>query len=85
MRMAKKLDFSVSDTKEIDPDLIRGELEKYEIENQTNSFSVYAKRFIEANSARYDYIVSEACGYIRKAAEGYGKTDMYVSFSGGKE
>lgn len=81
----KRIDFSVSDTKEIEPNYIREKLAEYQEENRVNSFDVYAKRFVEANSARYDYITSEACGYIRKAAEGYGKTDMFVSFSGGKD
>ena len=81
----KKIDFSVSDTKEIEPSYIREKLAEYQEENRVNSFDVYTKRFVEANSARYDYITSEACGYIRKAAEGYGKTDMFVSFSGGKD
>lgn len=81
----KRIDFSVSDTKEIEPNCIREKLAEYQEENRVNSFDVYAKRFVEANSARYDYITSEACGYIRKAAEGYGKTDMFVSFSGGKD
>lgn len=81
----KRIDFSVSDTKEIKPNYIREKLAEYQEENRVNSFDVYAKRFVEANSARYDYITSEACGYIRKAAEGYGKTDMFVSFSGGKD
>ena len=80
----KQINFSVSDTKGIEPDCIREKLEEYQEENQVNSFAVYAKKFVEANSAHYNYITSEACGYIRKAAEGYEKTDMFVLFSGGK-
>ena len=80
----KRINFSVSDTKGIEPDCIREKLEEYQEENQVNSFAVYAKKFVEANSAHYNYITSEACGYIRKAAEGYEKTDMFVLFSGGK-
>lgn len=80
----KRINFSVSDTKGIEPDCIHEKLEEYQEENQVNSFVVYAKKFVEANSAHYNYITSEACGYIRKAAEGYEKTDMFVLFSGGK-
>lgn len=81
----KKLPFTVSDTKKMDPYLIREKLLQYKEENQDNSFNLYIDRFVRANKFRYDFIVSEATQYIRSVSNGYGKTDMYVSFSGGKD
>ena len=80
-----KLPFTVSDAKAFTPDYLRTMLTRYEEENKKNSFDLYLTRFLQANRSRYDFLVSEATQYIREAASGYGATDMYVSFSGGKD
>lgn len=43
------------------------------------------ERFILCNKERYNRIVEEAKGYIRSMTENFDITDMFVSFSGGKD
>ncbi len=43
------------------------------------------ERFILCNKERYNRIVEEAKGYIRSVTENFNITDMFVSFSGGKD
>lgn len=66
---------------------LREGLNEYREENQDTYkyFNKYKDRFISANQQRYGYILNEATAFIRKVSEGYEETDMYVSFSGGKD
>lgn len=45
----------------------------------------YIKSFLQINEKRLNEITAEACDYIKKAAEGWDYSDMFVSFSGGKD
>ena len=83
----KKLPFKKSLLKDADIPRIRKKLEEYREQNQVTYgfFNKYAEAFVVANRKRYGYIVNEATAFIRSAAEGYDATDMYVSFSGGKD
>lgn len=45
----------------------------------------HMKRFIKANSLRYNSIVTEAHEYIKKQSKNYSLDSMFVSFSGGKD
>ena len=81
----KKIDFKSGQTRGMDADVIRGELERWHDENINNAFDDYINRFISCNKPRYDYITNEALDYIRMISSGYDLTEMYVSFSGGKD
>ncbi len=81
----KKIPFTPSQVRYTDVDAIRAQLAEYEEQNRYSAFESYIKKFIEVNRSRYDYIVSEATSYIRQMAESYEPTEMYVSFSGGKD
>lgn len=48
-------------------------------------FDANIKKFVTANQKRYDYISKEAMEYIRTKAENTALTEMFVSFSGGKD
>ena len=71
--------------KEIDPQHVIEQIVTYAPQNTYDAFNVYIKRFIEANSERYNYITTEATQYVRKMASGFDTTSMFVSFSGGKD
>lgn len=45
----------------------------------------YIKKYIKANSIRYNAIVTEAHEYIKKVSKKYNLDSMFVSFSGGKD
>ena len=45
----------------------------------------YMKAFIEINKNRLNIITSEAINYIKKESEGWTVSQMFVSFSGGKD
>ena len=83
----KRIPFRRGMINEVDAAGIRKGLEEYKEENQKTykSFNKYIDRFIAANQKRYGYILNEATTFIRSIAESYDTTDMYVSFSGGKD
>ena len=80
-----RIEFSVRDLKTLDADRIRSQYEQYKDQNTYAYFDKQIARFIEANATRQEMIVREATEYIRKVTEGYDTTDMFVSFSGGKD
>ena len=45
----------------------------------------YVKKFIEINQSRLNYITYEAIDYIRYIAKDKNESEMFVSFSGGKD
>lgn len=65
------------------------ELIKYSDENQKyveNFYNQeYIKSFIEINKIRLNVVTSEAHEYIKTEAKGWDITEMFVSFSGGKD
>lgn len=81
----EKLNFTVSQTKSVDASWIREELQKYSPQNTYTAFESTIEKFVLANKQRFDYIVSEATDYIRRKSENFEPTEMYVSFSGGKD
>ena len=81
----KPIKFSVSQTKGMDAVKIRKRYDKLCGENTYDSFEKYIGKFLIANRKRYDYISSEAMEYIRTAAKDADLTEMFVSFSGGKD
>ena len=64
-------------------------IQENEKENQkyVESFyeEAYIRKFIEANSVRYNSIVTEAHDYIKNISKKYNVDSMFVSFSGGKD
>ena len=81
----KKIKFSVSQTRNLDAKNIREQLAKLALENSYDVFNSIMKKFVLANQKRYDYISKEAMAYIRTMAENVDTTEMFVSFSGGKD
>jgi len=80
-----KIPFTISQAAKSDPSVIRNIIKEYEEQNTYNYFDNMIARFVSANKSRYEYITSEAMDYVRSQAEKYDKTEMYVSFSGGKD
>ena len=81
----KKIKFSVKDLKNKDADAIRKQYEELKAQNTYQFFEKQMERFILCNKERYNRIVEEAKGYIRSMTENFDITDMFVSFSGGKD
>ena len=81
----KKIKFSVKDLKNKDTDAIRKQYEELKAQNTYQYFEEQMERFILCNKERYNRIVEEAKGYIRSVTENFNITDMFVSFSGGKD
>lgn len=81
----KKIDFTVGQTKSMDVELVRQQLQKYGSENTYTFFNQYIDKFIAANKERYEFITSEATQFVRDVAGLYDLSEMYVSFSGGKD
>lgn len=81
----KKIKFSVSQTKDLNAKDIRSKLEELGPQNSYDYFNNTIKKFILANQRRFDYISKEAMEYIRKMADNVDPTEMFVSFSGGKD
>ena len=81
----KKIKFSVKDLKNKDADVIRKQYEEFKAQNTYQYFEKQMERFILCNKERYNRIVEEAKGYIRSMTENFDITDMFVSFSGGKD
>lgn len=81
----KKVPFSVKQTKLLDAKKIREQLDELSPQNSYDFFNENINKFLVANRHRYDYITNEAMEYIRTMAEGVSLTEMFVSFSGGKD
>ena len=81
----KKIPFALRKMTNIDPDYVREELEKYKLANEYTAFEENIRKFIQANKRRYDFLVNDATEYIRSKTDSYKETEMFVSFSGGKD
>lgn len=81
----KKVPFSVKQTKLLDAKKIRKQLDELSSQNSYDFFNENINKFLIANRHRYNYITNEAMEYIRTMAEGVSLTEMFVSFSGGKD
>ena len=64
---------------------LQEDLKKYESSNKENSFDEFVTTWIKANSQRYDYVVTEAMLAIQEVAKDFKTSEMFVSFSGGKD
>ena len=80
-----KIPFTVGQTKKLDAKVIRDQLKLYEEQNQSTAFESYIEKFCAANKKRYNDIMDEAIRFICKMAKSYDVTEMFVSFSGGKD
>ena len=81
----EKIKFTVSDTKSLNIEHIREQLGIHSCNNNYDSFEHFLALFIKANSGRLSYITNEAIEYVRKVTQDADLTDMFVSFSGGKD
>lgn len=84
----KRISLSISKTKNLDPEKIRMELDKYKEQNTDSAFKSYIAKWILANKAHYEYISTEAKQFINQIAENYlqdNTNNAFVSFSGGKD
>ncbi len=81
----KRVIFSVGQTRDVDAESVREQLIKLSNNNSYEKFNFYIERFILANRGRYEFISTEAMDYIRKMTQNVDLTDMFVSFSGGKD
>lgn len=79
------VNFSVGKLKYLDTDKIRDEYLKLCGQVDYSVFDEYTDRFIKCNKYRYDYICQEAMDYINHMCSGKSITDMFISFSGGKD
>ena len=85
----EKTIISMADLRKKDPAIIRNELSKYAVDNQpyvdadfTNEHII---KFVECNTFRLNTITSEATTYIKSISKGFDESEMFVSFSGGKD
>ncbi|MDD5936765.1 MAG: phosphoadenosine phosphosulfate reductase family protein [Clostridiales bacterium] len=81
----KKIKFVISNLKNIDDNEIRIEYQELSKENSYATFDETIARFIKANEVRFNEITTEAKSYIKNIASGLDLSDMFVSFSGGKD
>ena len=80
-----KIEISMSMTKDLNPETIRDQLTMLAPKNNYDAFNHSIEIFVKANRKRYDFIAQEAMEYIRAQAERIDPTEMFVSFSGGKD
>lgn len=66
-------------------DHINQELEKYKDQNNYNSFNENISVFTKANQSRLDYLKYESNIFIQKSASKFPRTNIVISFSGGKD
>lgn len=85
----KPLRLSFSELKKRNPEEVREQIAKYKHDNEPYKknylSSPIIQKFIEVNKSRLSEITDEAVSYISKTSKGYGPTEMFVSFSGGKD
>lgn len=61
------------------------QLNKYKSQNSYDYFNSNIKKFIKANSKRFNLITTEATEFIKEVSSGYELDELFVSFSGGKD
>ena len=80
-----KIKIAIKDLVYLDDTAIRNMYEKYEQYNSYEYFNVYIAKFVENNKSRFNYINAEATEYLENELENNNISDMFVSFSGGKD
>lgn len=85
----KKYHFSLSAFRNKDPDEIRKEMDRFHDQNSKYADNYLSSNiiqtFIRVNRNRLSEITDEALNYISERARDYGRGEMFVSFSGGKD
>ena len=85
----KKHRVSLSDFHKKNPEDIIEMIKSYKEENQKYVDADFSNEhiiaFSEANKTRLNQITDEACDYVRKMAANFDMSEMFVSFSGGKD
>ncbi|MBD5135613.1 MAG: phosphoadenosine phosphosulfate reductase family protein [Lachnospiraceae bacterium] len=81
----KKINFSIAALKNADIDNIFRQYKELESRNSDKTFCLIIKKWCQANRSRFQEISSEAMDYVREKAQDYKLSEMFVSFSGGKD
>lgn len=84
----KKIPLKISKVKELDPNVVRQEIEKHTGLNSYASFNAYIEKWVSANKAHFEFITTEAKQYINELSSKYLNDETnaaFVSFSGGKD
>lgn len=84
----KKVRLPISRINKLPIEDIKELKEKYEAFSDSITyefFNEHVKRFITANTDRYNYITEEAVHFVQQYRDKYEIEDMMVSFSGGKD
>jgi len=81
----KKIDFLINGLIDKDANLIREQILQLSTQNTYDFFNQNIRTLIQANSNRYNQTTIEAMEYIKKMVNGYDNSEMFVSFSGGKD
>ena len=79
------LKISISKLMQMNSKEVIKKLEELKDKNTYEYFNKYMEKFIEANSGRFNFIVSEATQFIIEEKRNYGDDETFVSFSGGKD
>lgn len=81
----KSISISASTFATADTDTLTVRLNKEKAGNNYDAFNAYIQLFIEANSARLNYLIDEASRFVRDAAKRFPEENIVISFSGGKD
>lgn len=85
----QKFEISMSELRKRNPSEVSNLLLKYKAENQqfvdSDFDNDHIRNFVQCNKYRLNSITEEAMSYIRKTSEGFDESEMFVSFSGGKD
>ena len=64
---------------------VREQIEKYKSDNSYENFNRFISKFIKANKNRLDGLKYEAYNFIESSTQYIKSTNMFISFSGGKD
>lgn len=81
----KRIQFSISSLRSADTDEIYRQYQDLKDKNSDTTFLENIKKWCRANKDRFDAISSEAMDYIKEKSRDYKLSEMFVSFSGGKD
>ncbi len=81
----KKVTFTLKNLRNVNTENIRKQYIEFSSDNTYEYFGSMISSFVFANSIRYNEIVNEAVHYIQKISAPNDTSNMFVSFSGGKD
>lgn len=85
----KKIRISIKEFKKANPEEIIAMMKEYSDENkkyvESDFTNEHVQKFIELNKYRLNMITDEACDYVRRISSNFDESEMFVSFSGGKD